>query len=157
MLSNEYITHLFQYNDWANRRILVAVKTAECKLCIQLFSHLLVTEREYYARLFGKDSTGFDFMQILTIEELRSYTLENASLFENLLKGFDDEGLGQITMFRTSEGIEVSHSFREIFTQVILHSMNHRGQIITQLRRVGFEPPKLDYIFYCRELPNCGR
>ena len=34
----------------------------------------------------------------------------------------------------------------ETLTQVILHTMHHRGQVATRLRALGAEPPLIDYI-----------
>lgn len=152
MNSLEHLRELFQYNDWANRRLVRSLKESGCEKAITYLSHVLITEKEYFERLYGKDSTGFDFWQELSIEELSDLARETAQLYEKLLDKFDDEGLGQIIFYCTSKGKEVKNDFREILTHVLLHSMNHRGQILTILRQEGFEPPVLDYIIYCRNV-----
>ena len=152
MNSKEHLEKLFDFNDWANRRIIQVLKSAESDRALKCFSHVLLTEREYYERLFGKDSTGFDFWRKLSIEECRRFAQENAQLYETLLKNFDDEGLGQVVQYYTSGGKAIKNSFREILSHIVLHSMNHRGQILTVLREEGFEPPSIDYIIYCREI-----
>jgi uncharacterized damage-inducible protein DinB len=63
----DHLRELFRYNDWANRRMIVAVKESRSERCRQILAHLLTTEDEYYARLFGKDSTDFDFWPKLSI------------------------------------------------------------------------------------------
>jgi uncharacterized damage-inducible protein DinB len=67
------------------------------------------------------------------------------------LAKFDDEGLGLTASYRTSEGVPHKNSFREILSHVLFHSMTHRGQALSALRRDGFEPPSIDYIIYLRE------
>ncbi len=119
---------------------------------MKYLSHVLVTEKEYFERLYGKDSTGFDFWQSLSIEDCSERAKENAEIYEQLLHKFDDEGLGQTTQYYTSEGEQVENSFREILTHVLFHSMNHRGQILTILSQEGFSPPTLDYIIYRRQI-----
>src|SRR5690606_30438105 len=57
----EHLRQLFSYNDWANRRTIVALKSAQSERSRQILAHLLTTEREYFERLHGKDSAGFDF------------------------------------------------------------------------------------------------
>ena len=152
MNSKEHLEKLFDFNDWANRRLIVALRKADSGDAVRRLSHVLVTEREYYERLFGKDSTGFDFWRELSIDECSTYAKENAALYESLLKKFDDEGLGQTVRYYTSKGKAVKNTFREILTHVVLHSMNHRGQALTIMRKDGFKPPALDYIIFCREI-----
>lgn len=146
----EHLRELFIYSDWANRCVVRSLKENECEKAIKYLSHVLLTEGEYYKRLYGKDSTGFDFWRELSIEECSNLAKENAGLYEKLLNRFDDAGLGQIARYYTSKGEQVENSFREILTHVLFHSMNHRGQILTILREKNFEPPVLDYIIYCR-------
>ena len=147
----ELLRELFIYNDWANRRIVHALKTNENEKARKILAHLLVTEKEYYARLYGKDSTGFDFWQDLSVEDCGLLARENAENYERILKRFDDEGLGQIARYKTSEGTPHENSFRELLTHVLFHSSIHRGNIILKMREENFEPPKIDYIIYLRE------
>ncbi len=151
MNSIEHLRELYNYNDWANRRIIIALKTALSEKARQILAHLLITEKEYYARLYGKDSTGFDFWQNLSLEECRQLAQENAVNYERLLKRFDDEGLGQIAEYKTSAGVSHQNTFREMLTHVLFHSSIHRGNIILKLREDNFAPPQIDYIIYLRE------
>lgn len=154
MDSLQLLRELYEYNDWANRSLVRALKENECPKAVGILSHLLLAEKEYFERLHGKDSTGVDFWQKLSIDECSGLAKETAEAYERLLKGFDDAGLGQAIRYFTSKGEPVENTFREILTHVILHSMNHRGQILTVLRQEGFEPPALDHIFYRRRLSN---
>ena len=147
----EHLQELFTYNDWANRRITVALKFNQSEKAQKILAHLLVTEREYFERLYGKDSTGFDFWQDLSLDDCRSLAQENAERFEKLLKQFDDEGLGQTVSYKTSEGISYTNTFRELLTHVLFHSSTHRGNIILKMREENYPPPKIDYIIHLRE------
>jgi uncharacterized damage-inducible protein DinB len=147
----EHLRELFNYNDWANRRIIVALKTNESEKALSILAHLLVTEKEYFERLYGKDSTGFDFWQDLLLEDCGKLAQETAAAYEKLLRRFDDEGLGIVVHYRTSEGIPYENTFRELLTHVLFHSSIHRGSIILKLREEGFTPPKIDYIIFLRD------
>lgn len=131
--------------------MVVALKAAASERSVQILAHLLVTESEYYERLYGKDSTGFDFWPELTIEECGSLARETAERYEKLLRRFDEEGLDIRAHYRTSEGIPYENTFREILAHVLLHSSIHRGNVILKLREDGFQPPAIDYIIYLRE------
>ncbi|MCY7345259.1 MAG: hypothetical protein LH614_03480 [Pyrinomonadaceae bacterium] len=151
MNSIEYLRELYAYNDWANRRIITALKSDDSEKSRRILAHLLITEQEYYERLYGKDSFGFDFWQDLSSEQCGDLARENAERYEKLLRKFDDEGLDLKTSYRTSEGVWCENTFRELLTQVLFHSSIHRGSIILKLREENFTPPKIDYIIYLRE------
>jgi uncharacterized damage-inducible protein DinB len=147
----EHLRHLFAYNDWANRRTIASLRTQKSERARRILAHLLITETEYFERLYGKDSTGFDFWPDLAIDECSRLALSSNERFEKLLKQFDDEGLGIRAAYRTSEGVPYENTYREILTHVLMHSATHRGNIVLQMRGEGLEPPKVDYIIYLRE------
>jgi uncharacterized damage-inducible protein DinB len=152
MNSIEHLRELYEYNDWANRRLVRALKETDCQKALKYLAHVLITEKEYYERLYGKDSTGFDFHPELSVDECSELARETAELYERLLKRFDEEGLGQTVRYYTSAGEPVENTFREVLTHVLLHSMNHRGQALTVLRLESHAPPVLDYIIYRRSV-----
>lgn len=147
----EHLRELFAYDDWANRRIIVGLKSNPSEKSRQILAHILVTKQEYFERLHGKDSTGFDFWLDLSVEECSSLARELAETYERLLQEFDDEGLGLTARYKTSQGVPHENTYRELLTHVLLHSSIHRGNIILKMREEGLEPPKVDYIIYLRE------
>jgi len=151
MNSLEHLRQIFDYNDWANRRIITALKENYSEKSHKILAHLLITEREYFERLYGKDSKGFDFWQELSLEECGELAREVSEKYEKLLRRFDEEGLDLKTTYRTSEGDWKENTFREILTHVPFHSAIHRGNIMLKIREEGFAPPKIDYIIYLRE------
>lgn len=148
----EHLRGLFHYNDWANRRLLISLKENYSEKAHEILAHLLITEQEYFERLYGKDSTGFDFWQNLTLEECGSLARETAERYEKLIRRFEEEGLDIKTKYKTSEGKEFENTFREMLTHVLFHSSIHRGNIILKMREEGFTPPKIDYIIYLRNI-----
>ncbi len=151
MDTHEHLRDLFRYNDWANRRVVVSLKENECDPARQILAHLLMAEQEYFERLYGKDSTGFNFWPELTLSECGALAMENADRYEKLLRGFQESGLDLATRYRTGDGRRVENTYREILSHVVLHSSTHRGNIIIKLRESGFEPPVIDYIIYLRD------
>lgn len=147
----EHLRELFNYNDWANRRLIVALKENYSDKTRKILAHLLITEAEYFERLYGKNSTGFDFWQDLSLEECGNLARQTAERYEKLIRGFDEEGLDITAQYCTSEGVWHENTFREILTHVLFHSSIHRGNIILKLREENFTPPKIDYIIYLRE------
>jgi uncharacterized damage-inducible protein DinB len=151
MESIEHLRELFAYDDWANRRMLVSLKSGGTDKARKILAHILITKQEYFERLYNKDSTGFDFWPDLPLDECGALARSTAESYERLLKQFDDEGLGLTAKYKTSEGVPQSNTYREMLAHVLFHSSIHRGNIILTLRESGLEPPKIDYIIYLRE------
>lgn len=151
MKTDEHLRQLFAYNDWANRRLVAALKENASEKARRILAHLLTTEQEYFARLYGKDSTGFDFWPDLSAESCGELARMTGEAYEKLLRRFDDEGLDITAEYKTSEGAAQENTFRELLTHVLFHSSIHRGNIILKMREEGFAPPKIDYIIYLRE------
>ena len=148
----EHLRQLFAYNDWANRRIIKTLQENKSEKSQKILAHLLLTEKEYFERLYGKDSTGFDFWQDLSLDECEKLALDIMLSYEDLLRKFDEDGLSLIAKYKTSEGAQYQNTFCEMLSHVLLHSATHRGNIILKLREEGFMPPKIDYIIYLREI-----
>ena len=147
----EHLRHLFQYDDWANRRIISALETSPSEKCRRILAHLLITEQEYFERLGGKDSTGFDFWLDMTLEQSSWLARSTQANYARLLEGRDESILGKTASYKTSEGVAYENTYHELLTHVLFHSSIHRGNIILKMREEGFEPPKIDYIIYLRE------
>jgi len=152
MQTIEHLRELFAYNDWANRRIFVALKENRSEKALKILAHALTTEQEYFERLYGKDSTGFNFWTEFSLEDCSDLAKRAAENYEALLKRFDEGGLGLRATYKTSEGVNHENDFRELLTHVLIHSATHRGNIVLKLREEGLEPPKIDYIIYLREI-----
>jgi uncharacterized damage-inducible protein DinB len=148
----EHLRELFAYNYWANRRTITALKENKSEKARRILAHLLITEKEYFERLDGKDSTGFDFWQDLSLKDCAYLARETAENYEAILQKFEDKSISQIARYKTSEGIAYQNTFREMLTQVLFHSATHRGNIVLKMREEGFSPPKIDYIIYLREI-----
>ena len=147
----DHLLQLFEYDDWANRRTLTALSDNDSERSRRIFAHLLITKQEYFERLDGKDSTGFDFWPDLTIDECRELTRSTHENYLQLLAGADESLLDRKARYKTSEGTPYENSYRELLTHVLLHSSIHRGNIVLKMREEGLEPPKIDYIIYLRE------
>jgi uncharacterized damage-inducible protein DinB len=147
----DHLRHLFEYDDWANRATIAALERGGSDKVRRVLAHLLITKQEYFERLTGKDSTGFDFWPDLDIGQCRELTDQTTQRYRQLLADAADPLLDRIATYKTSEGVAHSNSYRELLSHVLLHSSIHRGNIVMKMREEGLEPPKIDYIIYLRE------
>jgi uncharacterized damage-inducible protein DinB len=152
MNTAEHLRQLFAYNAWADRRVMAALAAGESEKARRILAHSLVTAKEYFERLGGKDSTGFDFWPELSLAECAELATEIEAAYENLLRDAEEKDLNLRAKYKTSAGAPFENDFRELLAHVLLHAATHRGNIILKLREEGFTPPKIDYIIYLREL-----
>jgi uncharacterized damage-inducible protein DinB len=151
MYTIEHLGELFGFNNWANLKLIASLKESDSADALKYLAHLLITEQEYFERLNGKDSTGFNFWPGLNLDKCETLARENSERFERLLGELDEEGLERKARYKTSEGAPHENTLREMLTHILFHSMAHRGQALTAIRKKGHEPPKIDYIIYLRE------
>ena len=150
MQTADHFRHLFEYDDWANRRTLDALRNQTSERSRQILAHILITKQEYFERLRGKDSTGFNFWPDLSVDECSRLTDITTDNYKRLLHDADESLLDRTAAYKTSEGVPFENTYRELLTHVLFHSSIHRGNIVLKMREEGLEPPKIDYILYLR-------
>lgn len=148
----DHLRELFEYDHWANRQTIAALENATSERSQRILAHLVITKQEYFERLSGKDSTGFDFWPDLDLDECKKLADATDEKFTELLESADESLLDRAASYKTSEGIPHENTYRELLAHVLLHSSIHRGNIVLKMREEGLEPPKVDYILYLREL-----
>ena len=150
MQTIEHLTSLFEYDHWANVLTIHALNITPSQKSLSILAHLLITKQEYFDRLAGKDSTGFNFWPELNLEQCEQLSTSTNDAYRSLLANSNEDALERIASYKTSEGIPHRNSYRELFTHVLHHSSIHRGNIVLKMREEGLEPPKVDYILYLR-------
>lgn len=151
MQTIEHLRQLFEYDDWANRRTIAALERDGSERSRRILAHILITKQEYFERLDGKDSTGFDFWPDLSLDECRKLADATTENYSDLLTASDEPDLERTANYKTSQGIPYNDDYRDLLTHVLIHSSIHRGNIVIKMREEGLEPPQVDYIIYLRE------
>ena len=125
MKTAEHLRDLFEYDDWANRRTIAALENNPSDRSRRVLAHILITKQEYFERLAGKDSTGFDFWLDLTIEGCAWLARSTKLNYSSLLEGARESVLEETARYKTSEGVEHENTYRELLTHVLMHSAVH--------------------------------
>lgn len=139
------------YNDWANRKLIAAIKqSADQTEQIKLFSHLIHTQNKWMNRITKKlgDSSFKWFGEPFGINELEDRWDESITRWISLIEKTDENGLqNDVTFKRGSDGHEMKLSLLDLTLQMNYHSIHHRAQINKLLSAQGIVPPATDYIF----------
>ena len=147
----EHLRDLLVYDDWANGRTLGALRDQSSDKSRRILAHILITKQEYFERLSGKDSTGFNFWPDLSVDECGMLADSTHASYLHLIDNAGEALLETTATYKTSEGVPYTNTYRELLTHVVLHASIHRGNIVLKMREEGLEPPKVDYIIYLRE------
>ena len=149
---DDLLTRLFDHMEWANARVLEALRAQEHldADALRLFAHTLGAEETWLARI-DERAARQPVWPTLTLDECAAVAAENRAAFARLLSEIDAGGDAErIVRYRNSAGFEFTNTLLDILTHVAIHGSHHRGQIARQLRAGGIVPPYVDYIAFAR-------
>lgn len=148
----KYFFDLFEYNNWANDRIILKLHEVNNDIRnkpIKILSHIISVQDSWLEIV--KDTNRYniflwDEYSIQEIEVLSLKSHKNWIKFISKLSGKDFESTCK---FKNSSGEVKSITYQDILQHVVNHSTYHRGQINQILRTNKIEPVKIDFIYYC--------
>jgi len=148
----ERLRQLFDFDLWANRRVLEDVrKAANPGESVRLFAHVLAAQDVWLARLNGRSSAGLAIWPERTLEECETEMERLAAAMRTFLDGATEESLSRELVYSNQSGAEFRQTPLDILTHVALHGQHHRGQILWELRKLGQDVRSADMILYLRE------
>jgi uncharacterized damage-inducible protein DinB len=146
------LAELFQYDAWANRRVLESLKQPQApSKAVELFAHILAAQEIWLARLAGLDSSQVHVWPPLTVAECEEGQRRLERALADYVRGLSGEALEQPLDYRNTAGKEFRNTPRQILTHVAFHGQHHRGQIAACLREAGIAPAATDLIAHFRE------
>ena len=154
---------LYEYNAWADRRVLGAARALSKERFSQPICSSFPSVRDTLGHIYGVEWLWLERFQGRSpsaIPDARQYEeiagLEDQwTAFEPVLLNFV-RGLSQADLDRVMEYQTMKFGvYRNPLWQSMLHLVNHgtyhRGQITTMLRQLGAEPILTDLMHYYRE------
>ncbi len=164
MLKN-HLTMLYDYNYWANARILEPMsKLSEAQFNQPMspnhgslrttLIHTLAAEWIWRSRCQeGVSPVGLlneaDFPTLATIQ---AYWANEEAKMRDFVASLDDEALAKNVTYKTTEGGDSAQNLAQILTHVVIHGMQHRAEMAMQLTDFGHSPGNIDLIIYARTL-----
>lgn len=144
------LSHLMDHERWAAEAVARALAERGVPgSALARFAHLAGTHALWLARVQSLARVqGLDpplaVWPDLGPQAARASLLESIERWRALLAGGDD--LARRVEYVNSKGEPWTSSLGEIVVHVLLHSAYHRGQIASDLRAAGLEPPYTDYV-----------
>ena len=148
----QYIIDTFRFNDWANKRVLEAMRQLDDKSeASAIFSHIITLQDKWLLRVKGDPSqSGIKWWDTpFGYDELAGRWEKSLNGWLRHLEPLDDAEIGNEIEFTPEPGDNGERqTLRDILLQLNYHSILHRAEIGLRLRDRGFEPPQVDYIYY---------
>jgi uncharacterized damage-inducible protein DinB len=169
MVTPELLRLLFQYNQWADRRIVDACAAlsneqftrdlgSSFRSVRDTLTHLYGAEWVWNERIEGRSPTslvsGAGFPDL---ESVRSKLEEMDNFYIEYVTRLTPQDLEHVIHYKSFTGEEFSNPLWQTLHQLTNHASYHRGQITTLLRQLGAKPVTTDLIAFYRERAAAAR
>lgn len=144
-----YLIDTFNYNDSTNKKLLNKIALLNDKSeSIKLFSHLINSQYKWMARIVQDPNAQIMnwWEPIYEFDKLEIEWTKSLSPWINYISAKTDEELSTEITFVGFDGGVWAATPKDIALQLNYHSIHHRAQIQTILRKQGINPDFVDYI-----------
>jgi uncharacterized damage-inducible protein DinB len=148
----KYFQNLFDYNDWANSKILekLFLNNKGDDNTRKLMSHIVSVQDTWLERIKETENYKIDIWEIYSAQELQILSDNSSKVWQKFISKLTNDDFENICSYKNSKGTEFTNTYQEILTHVINHSTYHRGHINQLLRLKSIEPVSIDFITYVR-------
>ena len=158
------ILNLYEYNYWANDRILGIVQTLPHEEFIKdrasshggihgTLHHTMGAEEIWLKRWKGESPASFHAKdEFPTFDKLTNHW----EMVEMEMMGFchmlkSDQDIARVIEYKDLKGNQYKQVLHHLMQHLVNHSTYHRGQIVTMLRQAGVKPVSTDLVAFYRE------
>ncbi len=149
-----YFLKLYDYNQWANRRVLDGLQkqAVENEKILTIMSHVISALFIWLNRIEGKPNDAYPLWKQYSLERLLEM---NAEITERWIKFVrETDNFDRMLVYKNYVGDPYKNNVEQIMIHLVNHSTYHRGQVAMMLRQNGLEPVNTDYITYDRVITN---
>lgn len=155
---------LYEYNAWANRRLLEACAALTPEQFLQDMKSSFASVRDTWAHVYGAEFIWLERWNarapsglpkptdFSTFESIRHKLTEMDSALIEFVSRLTPEILSRTLNYKLMNGTPQSGPLGPMLQHLANHSTYHRGQITTMLRQLGLKAASTDLILYHREL-----
>jgi uncharacterized damage-inducible protein DinB len=169
MVTPELLRTLFQYNAWADRRLLDACAALTNEQFTRNLGSSFSSVRDTVAHLYGAEFVWNERIQgrspsslvsgagFPDLASIRAKLEEMDQYYIDYVSKLSPQDLDRIMRYKAFSGDEFSNPLWQSLHQLTNHASYHRGQIVTMLRQLGVKPVSTDLIGYYREQAAAAR
>lgn len=153
MNSAHRLQRLFDYDAWANRKILDVLKEhpkmEKYEEALKLLGHLLNAQQIWHRRTVGRDFDDLDLWPKHTLEECLAILQMMPEKWEEVVSE-NQKNADKLISYKNTKGDAYETMLSDILHHLIIHGQHHRAQIAKLIRESGISPPATDFIFFTR-------
>src|SRR5215470_5722301 len=159
----EEIRLLYDYNSWANRRLLDACEALTPEQFLRdlhasfpsvrdTLVHILGAECLWYERFLGGNPKQLlDAAKFSALGDIRARWIPVEADLMKFVGGLTAEDLARVYDFRTTAGELYPSPLWQALQHLVNHGSYHRGQVTAFLRQLGTKAVSLDLIRFYRD------
>lgn len=146
----KYFTKLYQYNQWANQRVLGALdkQQVDDEKILTIMSHVVSALFIWLSRIEGKSPAAYPLWKQYSRTELLKMNEEITQRWIKFVENTDD--FNRELVYNNYVGDPYKNDVEQIMIHLVNHSTYHRGQVALLMRQNSFEPINTDFITYDR-------
>jgi uncharacterized damage-inducible protein DinB len=169
MVTPELLRFMFQYNAWADRRLLDACASLTNEQFTRNLGSSFSSVRDTVTHLYGAEWVWNERFQerspsaLLSgagypdLASIRAKLEEMDQYYIDYVSKLTQQDLDRVIRYKGFTGDEFSNPIWQSLHQLTNHASYHRGQVVTLLRQLGVKPVSTDLIMYYREQAAAAR
>src|SRR5216684_9425047 len=162
-MSPQEMQLLYDYNAWANRRVLAAAEPLTAEQFLRqtgssfsslrdTLAHIYAAEWVWLERFQGRSPAALpDAAKFPDVISLRGRWLEHEARLLAFVRGLTQSDLDREMEYKTLKFGTYCNPLWQSMQHLVNHGTYHRGQVTTLLRQLGAKPMLTDLIHFYRE------
>jgi uncharacterized damage-inducible protein DinB len=146
----KYFLKLYQYNAWANKRVIGALirQQVNDEKILTLLGHVVAAQFLWLHRIKGLAAPDVKLWGSYSLDQLVTMAETAGKQWLEFVESTDN--FDREMTYRNYVNEPYTNNVENIMIHLVNHSSYHRAQIAMLLRQKGFEPINTDFITYDR-------
>jgi uncharacterized damage-inducible protein DinB len=147
-----YFLRLYQYNAWANKRVIdkLIEQRVDNEKILSLMGHIVAAQFLWLHRIQGLPPAQVKLWGEYSLQRVTEMAAEAGKRWLEFVESTED--FNRELTYTNYVGDPYTNNVESIMIHLVNHSSYHRAQIAMLLRQNGFEPINTDFITYDRVL-----
>jgi uncharacterized damage-inducible protein DinB len=148
----KYFLKLYQYNAWANQRVIGVLnkQNVSDEKILSLMGHVVAAQYLWLHRIKGLPPAQVKLWGEYTLPQVTAMAEEVGKLWLEFVESNDN--FDRELTYTNYVGDPYVNNVESIMMHLVNHSSYHRAQIALLMRQKGLEPINTDFITYDRVL-----
>jgi len=146
----QYFLKLYQYNAWANRRVINCLTRQGVgdEKILGIMGHIVAAQFLWLHRIKGLPPANVKLWGEYTLTQVTTMAEEAGKLWLDFVESTDN--FNRELTYNNYVGEPYVNNVEMIMIHLVNHSSYHRAQVAMLLRQKGLEPINTDFITYDR-------